>query len=394
MTTQEQKISEFLLAHGGPFYTLQQQLGLLHENAFRAGLRAVLFVSIAWGTPLLLCVAAGHAYGPQSSNPYLLDLGAWSRFFIATGLFLLTEKKVESQLRSYLRQFVRTPLLAPGAFEPAATAVSRALKRRDAKIAEFICLLIAVLLSLLMYLRLMSHETSTWAIQLAAAGNRLTLAGWWVLLVSNPIFYFLGLRWLWRLWLWGLLLRELAGLGLRLVATHPDGHGGLAFLGTYPNAFTLFVFAISCVLGAAVANELMERTLTPTVYGLIMAGWLVVILVFFAIPLLTFNKPLGKLKQQTLLALSARATQHHRAAERALLGRNITAADDAATVSSGDIPDPDKAYLAAKKLSPMLISRATLLPLAAASLLPLVAAGTTQLPLKDILTVVKRLLLL
>jgi hypothetical protein len=88
MTTQEQKISEFLLAHGGPFYTLQQQLGLLHENAFRAGLRAVLFVSIAWGTPLLLCVAAGHAYGPQSSNPYLLDLGAWSRFFIATGLFL------------------------------------------------------------------------------------------------------------------------------------------------------------------------------------------------------------------------------------------------------------------------------------------------------------------
>ena len=49
MTTEKAKIGQFLAAHGGPFYTLQRQLGLLREDAFRAGSRALLFVGLAWG---------------------------------------------------------------------------------------------------------------------------------------------------------------------------------------------------------------------------------------------------------------------------------------------------------------------------------------------------------
>lgn len=394
MTPEEKKVSEFLLAHGGPFYALQQKLGLLREDAFRAGSRALLFVMLAWGVPLAFSLIAGNAYGPGTDNPYLLDLGAWARFFVAIALFLLMEKMVEERLRTCLLQFVRAPLLAPGSFEAAATAVTRALKRRDAKFAEAICLLIAALISLILYKRLMDFDIATWAVHVAQAGNSLTLAGWWVIIVSNTLFAFLLLRWLWRLCVWGLLLRKLARLELRLVAAHPDGHGGLAFLGNYPNAYAPFVFAVSCVLGATVAHELMDATLSTTSYGFIMAGWLVVILGLFAIPLQAFNKPIGKLKEQTLLAYSARATQHHRAVERELLGRNIAASEDSDTATTGDIPDPAKAYAATRKLSGMLVSRTVLLPLSAAALLPLVAAGTTQLPLKDILKVMKRLLLL
>jgi len=394
MTPEEKKVSEFLLAHGGPFYALQQKLGLLREDAFRAGSRAILFVILAWGVPLVFSLIAGNAYGPGTDNPYLLDLGVWARFFVAIALFLLMEKKVEERLRTCLLQFVRAPLLAPGSFEAAATAVTHALKRRDAKLAEAICLLIAALISLILYKRLMDFDIATWAVHVAQAGNSLTLAGWWVIIVSNTLFAFLLLRWLWRLCVWGLLLRKLARLELRLVAAHPDGHGGLAFLGNYPNAYAPFVFAVSCVLGATVAHELMDATLSTTSYGFIMAGWLVVILGLFAIPLQAFNKPIGKLKEQTLLAYSARATQHHRAVERELLGRNIAASEDSDTATTGDIPDPAKAYAATRKLSGMLVSRTVLLPLSAAALLPLVAAGTTQLPLKDILKVMKRLLLL
>ena len=394
MTPEEKKVSEFLLAHGGPFYALQQKLGLLREDAFRAGSRAVLFVILAWGVPMAFSLIAGNAYGPGTDNPYLLDLGVWARFFVAIALFLLMEKKVEERLCTCLLQFVRAPLLAPGSFEAAATAVTHALKRRDAKLAEAICLLIAALISLILYKRLMDFDIATWAVHVAQAGNSLTLAGWWVIIVSNTLFAFLLLRWLWRLCVWGLLLHKLASLELRLVAAHPDGHAGLAFLGNYPNAYAPFVFAVSCVLGATVAHELMDATLSTTSYGFIMAGWLVVILGLFAIPLQAFNKPIGKLKEQTLLAYSARATQHHRAVERELLGRNIAASEDSDTATTGDIPDPAKAYAATRKLSGMLVSRTVLLPLSAAALLPLVAAGTTQLPLKDILKVMKRLLLL
>ena len=33
---EEASLGRFLAAHGGPFYGLQQQLGLLREDAFRA----------------------------------------------------------------------------------------------------------------------------------------------------------------------------------------------------------------------------------------------------------------------------------------------------------------------------------------------------------------------
>ena len=394
MTAEEKRAGEFMLARGGPFYELQRLLGMLREDAFNATPRALLFVAIAWGVPLVLSIVAGSAFGSVSDGPYLYDLVVWARFFIAVGLFLLMEKKVEEQLRIYLLQFVQAPLLAPGSLDAAAAAVTRSLKLRDASTAEAACLVIALFGSLATYFRLLDHDIASWAVQVTVTGNSLTLAGWWAVFVSNTIFIFLLMRCLWRLCVWGLLLRELAGLELRLVATHPDGHGGLAFLGQYPNAYATFVFAVSCVLGAVVAHELMDATLTATTYGILMTGWMVVILVLFSLPLLAFNKPLGKLKEKTLLAYSTRSTQHYRASERKLLGRNIVASEDGTEETTTDIPDPVKAYTATRKLSGMVVSRATLLPLSIAALLPLVAAGTTQLPLKEMLKVVKRLLLL
>jgi hypothetical protein len=237
-------------------------------------------------------------------------------------------------------------------------------------------------------------QVSTWAVQVSAEGTSLTAAGWWCLIVSSPLFGFLLLRWLWRHLVWSLLLRELSALDLRLVATHPDGHGGLAFVGKYPNAYATFVFAVSCVLGAAIAHQLLQGDLAPATYGYVMGAWLLIVLAFFAFPLQAFSKPLNELKEQTLLISSAQATRHFRAAEREMLGRNRSAAEDAEPVASGDIADPSKMYSAAEKLSVFLIDRSALLPVAVAALLPLCAAGATQLPVKQLFSVVKRLLLL
>jgi hypothetical protein len=393
LATKDIVTGEFLIAHGGPFYALQQQLGLLREDAFRAGFRAVLFVGLAWGGPLILSFLAGTAYGPATEKPYLLELGIWSRFFIAVGLFVLMERQVEERLRKHLVQFTRAPLLAPGSFEAAAAAVTKALKRRDALLAEFICLAIAIFISFLSYTKLLIAESSSWSVNVIPDGNTLTMAGWWCVLFSSPLFWFLLLRWLWRIRVWSMLLRDLAALELRLVATHPDGHGGLAFIGQYPNAYTLFTFAVSCVVGTAIAQQFLDSTLKPETYGFLMTGWLLMVLVLFALPLQAFRKPLSRLKEETLLACSVQATRHHRAAEREVLGKNISAAEDAETAAASDIPDPSKMFAAVKKLSTSVFSRTALLPVSAAALLPLLAAGATQLPFKELLKVVKRLLL-
>ena len=394
MTHEDSRIGEFLLAHGGPFYELQRQLGLLREDAFHAGFRALLFVGLAWGVPLILSLIDGRAFGQPLARPYLLELGVWARFFVAVGLFMLMERQVEERLRALLLELVRAPLLAPGSVKPAAEAVTRALKRRDARLAEAACLAIAILASVSIYFRFLDGETVSWAVHVSPNGSVLTLAGWWCVVVSNPIFWFLLLRWLWRLFVWAKLLQDLAALELRLVATHPDGHGGLAFIGYYPNAYVTFIFALSCVLGAALAQEFVAGDLAAATYGYFMGGWLLIVLIILAWPLLAFRKSLADLKERTLFICSAQATRHHRAAERELLGKNVSAAEDAEAVPVSEIPDPSKTFAAAGKLSVLPVGRIALLPVSAAALLPLVAAGATQLPIKELLKVLKRLLLL
>ena len=124
-----------------------------------------------------------------------------------------------------------------------------------------------------------------------------------------------------------------------------------------------------------------------------MAGWLLIVLALFAWPLQAFRKPLAELKEQTLLACSVQATRHHRAAERELLGSNISAAEDAEASPACEIPDTTKTFNMVGKLSTSVFTRAALLPISAAALLPLFAAGATQLPFKELLNIVKRLLL-
>lgn len=394
MTKDTPEIGEFLAAHGGPFYELQKRLGLLHEEALRSGPRAAVFVGLAWGVPLLLSAVAGDAVGPPSGKPYLLAPGVWARFVIAVGLFILMEKQVEERLRTHLRQFARAPLLAPGSFEPAAEAVVRALKRRDGRIAEAVCLILAITGSISSAFNMLDHQTSSWAVHVTAEGSSLTAAAWWIVAISGPIFWFLLLRWLWRLVVWSILLRNLAALDLRLVATHPDGYGGLAFVGKYPNSYTTFVFAVSCVIGAAIAEEFISGGLAPATYGYIMGGWLLIVFAVLAAPLQAFSAPLSELQEKTLLTCSAQATRHHRAAERQLLGQNISASEDAERAAASEIPDPGKEFAAAQKLSTFLFSRKALLPVAAAAVVPLMMAGATQLPVKELFKVVKRLLLL
>jgi hypothetical protein len=250
----EKHFAEFLIMRGGPFDELQRRLKLLHEHASAADPRAIIFVALTWGVPLLFSVLGGRVWGAFDQRPFLLDLGALSRFLIAVGLFIIMERELDNSLSMKLRQFIRAPLIAPDAMGTAAEALNRALRRRDWAFPEALCLLIAIIATAGSLFRVFSATESSWIVSVSASGASLTLAGWWCVLVSSPIFWFLLLRALWRHLVWSLFLREIAQLKLRLVATHPDRRGGLSFISEYPNAFTLFVLALSCVVGSALAT--------------------------------------------------------------------------------------------------------------------------------------------
>jgi hypothetical protein len=93
-------VEEFLASHGGPFYELQLRLRLL----------------LALPGSLSLDTAGGPSF--------LADPGAWAKFFIAIGAFILAEQQIEQGLQQTLRQLLQTPIIAPS-LVPAASALAR-----------------------------------------------------------------------------------------------------------------------------------------------------------------------------------------------------------------------------------------------------------------------------
>jgi hypothetical protein len=95
------------------------------------------------------------------------------------------------------------------------------------------------------------------------------------------------------------------------------------------------------------------------------------------------------------MRLSAQATQYHRLAERKLIGSNVVAESSPdAEQPQEEVVDPSKQFETTRKLSPMLLSRSALLPVSAAALLPFVIVASSRVPFKEVLSLVKKLLLL
>jgi hypothetical protein len=389
-------IGDFLASHGGPFYEMQRRLRLLRDDALNVERRAIIFVMLAWAIPLLLAIMEGNAFGPVERGPYLLDGGAWARFFVATGLFVLSERAVEEGLRDKIAQFTRAPLIEPSCSQTAALAVATALRRQNHGGAELVCLALALLVAFGSYLRFSGSEVSNWAIQFQGGGFSFSWAGLWALYVSGPIFSFLLFRGLWRHLVWSLLLRRIASLKLRLVANHPDGKGGLGFLAEYPGAYAMFIFGVSCAIAVGLGRTVFEDGISPQAIGGVLIVWLVIILALFAFSLQSFSVPLAELKLRATSEYGAQATLHNRREERKLLGRNVfPGADAAGDIQEGiGIPDPTEHFVAATKLSTILASQSVLLPLAGAALIPFAVVAATRLPIDEVLSLLKKLILL
>lgn len=382
----------FLLARGGPFFDLQKEAGLVQAERLNSFRRAAFFVGVTWLVPLMICVMAGTAFGPLTARPYLLDPGVWARSFLAIGLFVLAEAQIEKGLHDGVVHFFGSGLLPLSSLSGAKSAVARALRRRDNALAEAVFALLAIGASVFLLWNMRDQTVASWAVKSGPDGVSYTAAAWWSIVVSNTLFWFLLMRAVWRHIIWSMLLKTFSQLETRLVATHPDGHAGLAFVGRYPNVYVLFTIAVSCVVAAAVTHQVLHGTLTASTFGIVAGLWLVVITAYFGLPLLSFVRPLLDLKGKTVHAASQRATDYQRQVEHKTLGGNIAVPSD--ETGSTDLPDPGKLYDSAKKLSPVLITKSAMIPVFLSALLPFVAVGLTQLPVKELLPVLKRLLLL
>jgi hypothetical protein len=378
----------------GPFYRLQRRLHLLSDTDLAAGRRGVIFMLLAWVPVLLLAAMQGHLLNADHERAILFDFVVYASA-LAIVVFVLMEQTSDKRMAWLVSQFTAFGIV-PEASRASFVQVRRAMERRTASwVAEAVILIAAYLMAFGWVERnAMRADGGTWAAQMQGGSLALTLAGWWALLVALPLFWFLLGRWLWRFITWAWMLRDIAGCDLRLVATHPDRCGGIAFIGQYPKNYTLFVFALSGVIAAGVLKHVIFAGASLMSFKFALFGMVVFLVVAFALPLLAFSPVLKSLKRKGLSDYGALASRHNLAFEAKWLG----AAADAPSVDP--LGTPDVASLADLAAGYELVQNMRTLPLTKSSILPLVLAAmaplaaVAQAPVKQILGEMKGLMLL
>jgi hypothetical protein len=120
-------------------------------------------------------------------------------------------------------------------------------------------------------------------------------------LISAPLFEFLLGLGLWKWLLWTFFAFNLSRRNLKLIATHPDKHGGLGFLGLTASAFAPIAFAAAIVIGATWRHDILHHAARLMDYRM-PAIVLVLIIVAIALgPLLFFVPGLMALRRTAIL---------------------------------------------------------------------------------------------
>lgn len=378
----------------GPFYRLQRALGLISDHSLQVGRRAVLFVALAWLPAVLLALAQGVAVNAQHERALLFDFSVYA-FVLAIAAFVLMEQSSDKRMAWLVSQFIARDIVSPSARAGFLQARQNMEQRTGSPWAEGLILLAAYALSW-EWMRIGAErvESGTWFGRIVDGSLQPTLAGWWTMGVALPLFWFLLGRWLWRFVTWGLMLRDIARCELRLVATHPDRCGGIAFIGQYPKTYLMFVFALSSVVAAGVLKSVVYAGASLLSFKFALIGLIAFLVIAFVVPLAAFAPVLIALKREGLSRYGSLVSQHHLAFEARWVDGGTPRPDPLGSPDMSSLADLSAAYDLVNSMQTVPVTKASIVPLVLAALVPLAGVALTRVPFRAIVDSVKGLLLL
>ncbi len=302
-------IEDFSLVQGGPLYSLLHALRLT-KPPFGLGARAAILLCLLTWLPLLaLSVLQGTAIGTGVKIPFLLDFPVAVRFLLVVPLMIVAERVIDARVTGALRDLAGSGLVADRTVPAFETMLRRARRLSNSALAEVAGL--AVVIVGVAYLRLeLSGSLDGWQFQPSSEGVTRSLAGWWYILVSIPIFQFLFYRWTWRYLVWSWMLWRISRLDLQLIPTHPDRVAGLSIFGLAHASFGVLAFAISSVISAEYAQAFLLGATTITQSELTIFGYVVLMLVVFLGPLFVFSGVLRRVQLKGLQDYGALADRY------------------------------------------------------------------------------------
>jgi len=167
------------------------------------------------------------------------------------------------------------------------------------------------------------------------------------------------------------LVWKISKLELRLVASHPDGVGGLAFIEGTVMAMAPIVLASSVVLAGRWGHEVLYHGVHVDSLKPLVAVFTVTAVLFFNGPLFLLGRNLRAFKRKSLLEYSTLVGNHgHLVYQRWIRRQDIGAPDILNAPELGPTVDISSIYESVAKMRFAPIGKRSLLPIAIAALLP------------------------
>jgi hypothetical protein len=289
----------FDLGDGGVSRGLER-LHLARGARLRTVRVAVLLAVVTWLPLLILAAIEGVAWGDAVHVPFVKDYLPYGQLLISVPVLVLGEFMIGRLLIRAVAGLRSSEVLNSKDVPLLDTVLARTIQRWRGRNVNLVIIVLTCTATVLSLWGAREWLTGGWQV----AGEGMTLAGWWYLLISLPVMRFLALRWLWRLLLWVWVLWRASRLELRPRPAHPDRAGGLAFLGGTQAAFGVLVFAFGVQLSCLIADAVRFRGAELTAFRGHIVAFVAIVVVVLLLPLLVFAPKLARAREEHLLFLS------------------------------------------------------------------------------------------
>ncbi len=294
------------LTQGGPLYLLERRLGLAPTDTAHVARLALALVGIAWVPAIVLGVGARALGAPIDT--LLTGTRMHVRLLVGIPLLVLAEVSLERRGAAVAGHLLKGGVLPQASREAFLGLASRLGRLRDAKAPELLIALAVYALTALSVVGALPDPVLRWLLSAGhriGVGPRFTAPSIWYLVVGEPLYAFLIVRWLLRWLLWAWLLSRLPRLGARAQPAHADRAGGLAFLGSPLFAIRFAALSLASSLAAIWFDEITARRVMPAEFAGDLVAFFLAALSVAVLPYLSLTPYLVEAKRAGLLAYSA-----------------------------------------------------------------------------------------
>jgi hypothetical protein len=221
----------------------------------------------------------------------------------------------------------------------------------------------------------------------------LTAAGYWYAILSTPVLRFLIYRWIFRYFIWAVLLWRISRLHLILPPTHPDHAAGLNFLGLAQKHFGILFCALGCVFAGRMTNDMIFEGARLTSFRFTSVGFIVLSVIVGILPLVLLAPKLSKVRKAGLLEYGKLAQSYAQSFDRKWV--HYAERPTEPLLGTGDIQslaDLGNSFALVEAMAIAPITKRLMLQLAAQAALPLLPVIVLGTPTPELVRAVMKML--